>query len=162
MAWTRHNRGVGAWGVGIFSNDAASDLREDFRDLIAQGVSAESATARLVSEYGVGGGDDEWDADFWIALGATQHRLGHLAPGVIDQAHQLPALLDPQPLRPGDSVVFLLIGEPSDPPLLRILSPGDDAQAPIDTTDSSLVVPWSRLGSVIAKERLLPGYSPQR
>lgn len=27
------NPAVGSWGVGIFSNDEASDVREDFRDL---------------------------------------------------------------------------------------------------------------------------------
>lgn len=45
--------GVGAWGVGIFSNDTASDIREDFRDLVGEGVSARDATLRLVGEYGV-------------------------------------------------------------------------------------------------------------
>jgi hypothetical protein len=30
---------MGAWGAGIFSNDNASDLREDYRKLIGDGVS---------------------------------------------------------------------------------------------------------------------------
>jgi hypothetical protein len=70
---------MGAWGVGIFSNDTASDICEDFRDLIAEGLSAHEATLRLVGEYGVDGSDED-ENDFWLGLAATQHRLGHIAP----------------------------------------------------------------------------------
>jgi hypothetical protein len=37
---------MGTWGVGIFSNDDAADLREDFRDLIASGLAADEAAVR--------------------------------------------------------------------------------------------------------------------
>ena len=66
---------VGAWGVGIFSNDVASDIREDFRDLVADGLSATAATDQLVSECGVGKSNDD-DNDFWLGLAVTQPPLG--------------------------------------------------------------------------------------
>lgn len=76
---------MGSWGVGIYSNDTGADVREDFRELIAEGLSAEAATQRLRAEYGIGSGGDS-DNDFWLGLAATQHRVGHVAPGVIDRA----------------------------------------------------------------------------
>ncbi|MCR6030717.1 hypothetical protein GGQ22_04575 [Nocardioides sp. zg-579] len=76
---------MGSWGVGIHSNDDASDLRDDFRDLIAGGLSAEDATHRLQNEYGVGdrGVDDN---DFWLGLAAAQHSSGHINPTVLERA----------------------------------------------------------------------------
>jgi len=76
---------MGAWGVGIFSNDDAADLREEFRELIAEGLSAGEATQRLVTEYGIGDGGVD-DHDFWLALAATQHSLGRIVPEVVDRA----------------------------------------------------------------------------
>lgn len=87
---------MGSWGVGIFSNDDAADLREDFRDLIAEGLDADQATRRLKEEYGVGkrGADDH---DFWLALAAVQHKIGHVSPTVIRRALEIiddPAEMD--------------------------------------------------------------------
>lgn len=76
---------MGSWGVGIFSNDTGADVREDFRALICEGLSAEVATQRLRDEYGVGSGGAD-DNEFWLGLAAIQHRVGHVAPGVIDRA----------------------------------------------------------------------------
>lgn len=79
---------MGSWGVGIFSNDDAADLRDDFHELIADGLSPEEATRRLQHDYGVGdrGPDDN---DFWLGLAAVQHSIGHVAPGVIDHAIEI-------------------------------------------------------------------------
>ncbi len=76
---------MGSWGVGIFSNDGASDVREGFRDLIAERLVAAQATERLVEEFGIGQDGDE-DNDFWLGLAATQHRVGHVVPHVLDRA----------------------------------------------------------------------------
>jgi hypothetical protein len=40
---------VGAWGTAVFSNDTSSDVRSEFRDLIADGLDAKEATDRLVA-----------------------------------------------------------------------------------------------------------------
>lgn len=76
---------MGAWGVGIFSNDDAADLREELRDLIADGHSANDATNKLVDDYGIGRGGVD-DNDFWLGLAAAQHRIGHLGDGVLERA----------------------------------------------------------------------------
>lgn len=68
---------MGARGVGIFSNADAADVREDFRDLIAAGLTADEATGRLREEHGVEqlGVDAN---DFWLALAATQHTVARI------------------------------------------------------------------------------------
>ena len=76
---------MGAWGTGIFSNDTSCDVRDDFRDLIADGLTAEEATSRLESEYETQG-DIDVDNDLWLGLAATQHRTGHVAPRAIESA----------------------------------------------------------------------------
>jgi Domain of unknown function (DUF4259) len=76
---------MGAWGVGIFSNDSAADIRDDLRDLIAEGVSAEAATSRLREEYGIGDGGPD-DHDFWLGLAAAQHSIGHVDENVRSRA----------------------------------------------------------------------------
>src|SRR5262245_40768679 len=76
---------MGAWGVGIFSNDDAADLREELRDLIADGHSANDATNKLVDDYGIGRGGVD-DNDFWLGLAAAQHKIGHLGDGVLERA----------------------------------------------------------------------------
>ena len=238
---------MGAWGVGIFGNDAADDVREDFRDLIATGLTADQATARLRKEHAVEqmGVDAN---DFWLALAATQHKVGHVAEhvleralGIIDDpveverwapkdrgrraaalaklkstlesppppakrlrprtkvdtrlepgqhvvvplpgrersvllrvtgvtedrggryphvvvvewngkerrlrtAHRLPATLDPTPMRDDEAWGFTLIGEPSDPSDLRVLSVVTDRRTPTRQWESGIVVKWSQLG----------------
>jgi hypothetical protein len=71
---------VGAWGTAIFSNDTSSDVRTEFRDLIADGVGPREATNRRVASYQPGSGEDA--VDFWLGLALAQHRLGRLLPDV--------------------------------------------------------------------------------
>jgi hypothetical protein len=42
---------MGSWGPGIFSDDVASDVRDDWREAIAEGLSPEDATDRLVGNH---------------------------------------------------------------------------------------------------------------
>jgi hypothetical protein len=41
---------MGVWGTAIFSDDLAADTRAALTDLLAQGLTAEQATRRLVGE----------------------------------------------------------------------------------------------------------------
>ena len=68
---------MGTWGVAIFSDDTAADLREDFRDLIGDGISVTSAVDNLIKEYSPEG-DPDVEPVFWLALVATQWKLGRL------------------------------------------------------------------------------------
>ncbi len=75
---------MGAWGPAIFSDDIACDVRDDYRELIGEGVSGTEATRRLVEEYRPD--DDPSDTVFWLGLAATQWRLGRLEEGVKERA----------------------------------------------------------------------------
>lgn len=74
---------MGAWGTAVFSNDTSADVRSEFRDLVADGVDPQEATARLVASFKPERGDE---SDFWLGLALTQHRLGRLLPEVHRQA----------------------------------------------------------------------------
>ncbi len=69
---------MGTWGVGIFSDDLAADLRGDFRDLIGEGMTPGQAVDKLLSEYASSVHDDEEMPVFWLALAASQWQLGRL------------------------------------------------------------------------------------
>ena len=45
-----YDLGMGVWGTAVFSDDLAADTRDTLTDLIADGLTAEEATERLVNE----------------------------------------------------------------------------------------------------------------
>lgn len=69
---------MGAWGVALFSDDLAADLREDFRELIGEGLSSTQAVEKLLVEYASSLEDDDERSVFWIALASVQWKLGQL------------------------------------------------------------------------------------
>jgi Domain of unknown function (DUF4259) len=78
---------MGAWGTAIFSDDTALDVREEWRNAILDGLTAEDATARLLESFDDHLGEDE-DAEklFWMALAAAQFETGRLLQHVRDRA----------------------------------------------------------------------------
>jgi hypothetical protein len=66
----------GSLGRRIFSNDNASDLREDYRKLIGDGVSGVEATDRLIQEWAPDG-----DPDFEPCSGWRQPSRNGIAAG---------------------------------------------------------------------------------
>lgn len=68
---------MGVWGTAIFSDDNASDLREDYRTLIGEGVSGVDATDRLLKEWAPKG-DPALEPVFWLALAVAQWDCGRL------------------------------------------------------------------------------------
>lgn len=69
---------MGAWGVAVFSDDLAADVRGDFRELIGNGLTSTEAVDQLIREYAESLEDGDERAVFWIALAATQWKLGRL------------------------------------------------------------------------------------
>ena len=69
---------MGAWGVAVFSDDLAADLRDDCRDLIGEGRSSTQAVEKLLAGYASSLADDDDMAVFWIAVALTQWKLGRL------------------------------------------------------------------------------------
>jgi len=77
---------MGTWGPALFSDDTACDLREDFRDAIAEGLTPATASDRILAEYRPDPADHSYAATVWLALAATQWKLGRLEDRVRDAA----------------------------------------------------------------------------
>lgn len=69
---------MGAWGPGIFEDDTACEVRDEFVELVAGGLSAEQATGDLVRRWGTPDFDPDERAIFWLALAAAQVQSGRL------------------------------------------------------------------------------------
>src|SRR5437868_15010504 len=69
---------MGTWGVAVFSDDLAADLRDDFRDLIGEGLSSTEAVEKLLASHASSVKDEDERPVFWIALALTQWKLGRL------------------------------------------------------------------------------------
>src|SRR5262249_47710628 len=76
LRWADEREQVGTWGTALYSDDLASDLRNDFRGLIGQGLSSNEALDRLSSEYSSLLADADSAPVFWLAVADTAWRLG--------------------------------------------------------------------------------------
>jgi hypothetical protein len=72
---------MGAWGTAT-SDDTASDVRDEFRDLIGEGLSTEQATEKLLSEYASSLEDLDDGPPFWLGLAVTQWKCESLPCGL--------------------------------------------------------------------------------
>ena len=77
---------MGTWGTGLYSDDLAADVREEFRDLIGDGLTTEAAVNRLRKEYKSSLRDRDEESVFWLALADTAWRLGRLDDTVLKNA----------------------------------------------------------------------------
>lgn len=71
---------MGAWGVGIFQNDDAMDVKEMYNSAIIM-MEDEKAEEYVLSEYG-----DEATNDIWIALAVCEWKKGRLSQKVKEKA----------------------------------------------------------------------------
>jgi hypothetical protein len=69
---------MGTWGTGLFSDDTACDVRDEYLDLIGDGLSGPEATERLIEDWKDQITDPVVAPVFWLALAATQWRCGRL------------------------------------------------------------------------------------
>ena len=88
---------MGAWGTGIFADDIAADLRDDYRRLIGDGVVGPQATDRLIAQWAPQG-DPDLEPVFWLALAITQWSCGRLEDRV--RAGALRVIADGSAMRP--------------------------------------------------------------
>jgi hypothetical protein len=77
---------MGAWGTGIFQDDTACDLRDDYKDYLGDGLTGPEATARILAEYKSSLADPYDASVIWLALAAVQWRTGRLEPETLEQA----------------------------------------------------------------------------
>lgn len=81
---------MGVWGTAIFSDDNAADIREEYRRLLGDGITAPEATNRLIREWQPSiSHDPDLAAVFWLALAVTQWKCGRLEEGVKREAIQV-------------------------------------------------------------------------
>jgi hypothetical protein len=69
---------MGTWGTAIFSDDIACDVRDQYRECIGEGLSGSEATEKLMADYEQSLEDSDEGPPFWLALAATQWKLGRL------------------------------------------------------------------------------------
>ncbi len=77
---------MGAWGVAIFADDLASDVRGDWREAVIDGADPNDATNRLEAAYAAAIADPDDSIVFWLALAAAQMETGRLVDFVRDRA----------------------------------------------------------------------------
>jgi hypothetical protein len=81
---------LGAWGPSLFADDTACDVRDSYRDLIADGVDDAGATRQVLSLWSdTASGDPDEAVVVWVALAVTQSKLGRLDPAVAGRALEL-------------------------------------------------------------------------
>lgn len=78
---------MGAWGPGIFSDDTASDIRGDYRELVEGQVPDDEATSRVIASYSRLDPDEEHI--LWLALASSQSSLGRLDAEVKSRALEI-------------------------------------------------------------------------
>ena len=77
---------MGAWGVALFSDDLACDVRDDYRAALTDGLTAEAARDRVLNRFAAALQDAEEGPLVWLALAATAWDLGRLDPETRDRA----------------------------------------------------------------------------
>lgn len=77
---------MGAWGTGIFQDDTACDIRDDYRGHLGDGLSGPESTARILKEYASSLADPGESGVVWLALAAAQWRCGRLEPETLEKA----------------------------------------------------------------------------
>lgn len=77
---------MGTWGPGIFSDDAALDVRDVWRDALMDGLDDAAATERVFDRLRESFDDPDETVVAWTALAAAQRQTGRLQPSVRDRA----------------------------------------------------------------------------
>ena len=77
---------MGAWGAGLYENDTALDVKDEFEKLFNDGKSVQEITDGLTAEFeSIMDCTDEAPL-FWLALADTQWTFGVLLPKIKENA----------------------------------------------------------------------------
>ena len=77
---------MGAWGAGLYENDTALDVKDEFEKLFNDGKGVQEITDGLTAEFeSIMDCADEAPL-FWLALADTQWKFGVLLPDVKENA----------------------------------------------------------------------------
>jgi hypothetical protein len=77
---------MGVWGTGIFQDDTATDLRDDYGQLLGDGLTPSAAKARILETFKSSFADPDESTVAWLALAAVQWQRGRLDPDTLQHA----------------------------------------------------------------------------
>jgi hypothetical protein len=69
---------MGTWGVGLYSDDVACDVRDTYKEILGDGIDEPEATKRIIEEWQDQLSDPDDAPVFWLALADTQWKQGRL------------------------------------------------------------------------------------
>jgi hypothetical protein len=93
---------LGVWGTGIFQDDTACDVRDEFNAHLGDGLSGPDATARILVEYKSSLADPLEAGVVWLALAAAQWRHGRMDAETLERAlHVIDSASDLRRWKPG-------------------------------------------------------------
>jgi hypothetical protein len=140
---------MGTWSTAIFGDDDACDVRDAYRELLADGSSGPAATNQLLRDWRECIDDEDDGPVFWLALAATQWDCGRLEKRVKGRALKI--------IDDGSSLAGWSEGD--DPRMLKkrqaaLAKLRDQLQSPQPAVKtirkrSTTVCPWS-VGEVLA------------
>jgi hypothetical protein len=76
---------MGSWSTGVFGNDLASGVREEYRALLEDGAPAAEALQKVLRSFADDLDDPDNGTCFWTGLAGAQVELGRLDPLVRDR-----------------------------------------------------------------------------
>lgn len=77
---------MGTWATGLFSDDLACDIRDEYKDKLADAETDQQATDALIGAWKQSLNDKDEAPVFWLALAATQWSVGRLEQRVLKEA----------------------------------------------------------------------------
>jgi hypothetical protein len=80
---------MGVWGPGLFEDDLACEVRDVYRELIAEGTCAEHAKEAVLLQWQTLLADPEAGPVIWVSLAVTQWNEGRLDDETRNRALQL-------------------------------------------------------------------------
>ena len=80
---------MGTWGTAIFSDDFASDLRQEFRELLAETQDVAEVVRKLEIAHEHSLKDFDEKPIFWLSLAATAWKLGRLDENLKQRAMEI-------------------------------------------------------------------------
>lgn len=77
---------MGNWGLELYQNDTALDIKNEFEELFNNGKAVTEITDKLMEDYKSAMEDPNEESLFWFALADTQWNFGVLLPFVKEKA----------------------------------------------------------------------------
>jgi hypothetical protein len=80
---------MGTWSPGIFGNDTAAEVRDEYRELIRGGSSDASAEGLIIERFAGDIDNPDTGADVWLALAVSEWELGRLSADTSERALEM-------------------------------------------------------------------------